>query len=347
MPDLKIYTILDLSNWLIHNHAAEGLSEKIIAPARAWAIIHNPYVKDEDAVVAAIFVNNEVAAYTTAFPELINGERYWWFSALWCDPKYRGHGYGIIVIGSLAEIYGIEHSLDRWGAPDTVEIFTYLGQRTSYSKRYILGSKIDHRTYKGKLIYLGRYSQKLLHKLIERPAKKVAYELCYITHVDDTTYSFIQQNKKDDYFLRSKEMLNWILHYSFTISTPLIEHTRPSSSFSPSETINSQIYAIQVWDNDTIIGFYMMKLTSKCLHMLYLYYLEEEKSKVFASVRDHIKRMPTSQFLTDNEELQKYIRQQIYFPKFRVINISFSHPESFAEPTNKTVQYGDGDSFTQ
>ena len=57
MPDLKKYTILDLRNWLIHNHATEGLSDKIIAPQRAYAIINNPYVKDEDSVLCAIFEN--------------------------------------------------------------------------------------------------------------------------------------------------------------------------------------------------------------------------------------------------------------------------------------------------
>lgn len=347
MPDLKIYTILDLRNWLIHNHPIEGLSRKIIAPARAWAIIHNPYVKDEDAVVAAIFVNNEVAAYTTAFPELINGERYWWFSALWCAPKYRGHGFGVIVIGSLAEVYGIEHCLDRWGAPDTIEIFTYLGQKNSFQKRYILGSKINRNTFKGRLTSLIRSTQKIVHKLIECPTKKVAYNLSYLTHIDDKTYTFIQQNKKDDYFLRSKEMLNWILHYSFTISAPLIEYTKSSSSFSPSETINSQIYAIQVLDADEIIGLYIIKMNGECLHMLYLYYLDEKKLKVFASIRDHIRYLHINQFSTDNKELQKYISQQIYFPKYREIKVSFSYPESLTAPIGKTMQYGDGDNFTQ
>ena len=69
MPELKIYTILDLRNWLIHNHATEGLSDKIIAPQRAYAIINNPYVKDEDSVLCAIFENEIPVAYTATFPD--------------------------------------------------------------------------------------------------------------------------------------------------------------------------------------------------------------------------------------------------------------------------------------
>lgn len=94
MPELKLYTVKQLRAWLMHNHATEGLSEQIIAPSRAWAIIHNPYVKDEDPVLAAIFVDGEMAAYTAAFPELIEEKRYWWFTSLWCNPKHQGKGFG-------------------------------------------------------------------------------------------------------------------------------------------------------------------------------------------------------------------------------------------------------------
>ena len=114
MPELKLYTVAQLRDWLEQNHPADGLSEQIIAPSRAWAIIHNPYVKDDDPVLAAIFENGEMAAFTAAFPEMIGEKRYWWFTSLWCDPKHQGKGCGVIVIGSLAEVYSEECILDRW-----------------------------------------------------------------------------------------------------------------------------------------------------------------------------------------------------------------------------------------
>ena len=96
MADLKLYTILDLRNWLIHNHSIDGLSDKIIAPQRAFAIINNPYVKDNDVVLCAIFENSTPVAYTAAFPDWINREEriVWWFSTLYCHPSVQGKGYG-------------------------------------------------------------------------------------------------------------------------------------------------------------------------------------------------------------------------------------------------------------
>ena len=77
MPELKLYTTAQLREWVLHNKAVDGLSEKIISRTRAYALINNPYVKEEDPVLAAIFVNGENAAYVTAFPELIENKRYW------------------------------------------------------------------------------------------------------------------------------------------------------------------------------------------------------------------------------------------------------------------------------
>lgn len=346
MPELKLYTVVQLRDWLEHNHPVDGLSEQIIAPSRAWAIIHNPYVKDDDPVVAAIFEDGEMAAFTSAFPEMIGNQRYWWFTSLWCDPKHQGKGFGLIVIGSLAEVYGEEYILDRWGAKETVEIFSCLGAQTVYTPRYIFGSKINRQTAKGQLVYVVRSLQKGLHKLIEKPTKHEDYTLRYLSYIDDETYAFIQSHRNQDLFLRTQSMLNWILQYSFTQACPLMEYTMPTTPFAPAKAQSNHIYAVQVWDDSQLVGFYMMKHTESDLHLLYLYYDTEAKNKVFASIRDHVKRMRMEQIMTDNKDLAGYIRKNIYFPKHQTLQIHFAHPKSFILPEAPTLQYGDGDNFS-
>ena len=346
MPELKIYTTAQLRDWLMHDCAAEGLSEHVIAPSRAWAIMHNPYVKDDDPVVAAIYEDGEVAAFTAAFPELIGEYRYWWFSSLWCDPKHQGKGYGLIVIGSLAEEYGEEYILDRWGAKETIEIFSCLGTKTIYSPRYIFGSKINRLTTKGKVVHFVRSLQKSLHKLIELPAKREEYMLRYIPYIDDNTYAFIKAHCNRDLFLRTQPMLNWIVQYSFTQACPLIESTAPTTPFAPAKAQTNHIYAVQVWNKEQLIGFYIMKHTEDDLHVLYLYYDADAANKVFASIRDHVKRLEIEQLVTDNVDLANYIRRYIYFPKYKEMQIHFAHPASMTIPINPTFQYGDGDGFT-
>lgn len=346
MPDLKLYTVADLREWIEHSNAAEGLSETIIAPHRAYAIVDNPYVKDDDPVVAAIFVDGENVAYTTAFPEVIDGQRYWWFSTLWCDPNHRGNGYGLIVIGSLVEIYGAEYCLDRWGAQDTVEIFAYFGHKTTYTHRYALGSKIDKSTLKGKFVAFVRATQKCLHQLIESPAKHEEYSLRYIPYVDERTCVFMRAHSGNDYMLRTQETLNWILRYPFSYSAPLAERIDRILPVFQAETPHTELFAVQVWDREELLGFYLMKQNADVLHILYLYYEEAQKTKVFASIRDHVKRMKIEQCVTEHKPLAEYLKKEIYFPKHSVQQISFSVPEEMELPYEGTVQYGDGDCFT-
>ena len=346
MPELKLYNVAQIREWLVNNHAAEGLNEKVIAPSRAWAIIHNPYVKDKDPVVAAIFEDDEVVAFTAAFPELIDNQRYWWFTSLWCDPKHQGKGYGLIVIGSLAEVYGEEYILDRWGALETRDIFTHLGAQITYTPRYIYGSKIDCQTAKGKLVQFVRSLQKGLHKLIERPSKREEYTLRYLSNIDAETYAFIKTHRNGDLFMRTQPMLNWILQYSFTQACPLIEHTMPTTPFASAKAKSNHMYAVQVWDKDRLVGFYIMKHTEEDMHAMYLYYEVDAANKVFASIRDHVKRLNVAQLVTDDEELANYILKNIYFPKHRVEQIHYAHPESFGVQPEITLQYGDGDNFT-
>lgn len=346
MPELKLYTIAQLRAWVEDNQVDEGLSQTIVALQRAYAIIHNPYVKDTDPVVAAIFVDGKNVAYTTAFPEMIDGKRYWWFSTLWCDPKHRGNGYGLIVIGSLVEVYGAEYCLDRWGAEDTVEIFSYFGHKATYTHRYALGSKIDRSTPKGKIVAFIRAAQKCSHRLIERPAKRENYSLRYVPNIDQCTYAFIRAHRGNDFILRTQETLNWVLHYPFSYSAPLAERIDKSLPIFQAETPHTELFAVLVLNKEKLIGFYLMKQNADVLHILYLYYEEAQKTKVFASIRDHVKRMKIEQCVTENKPLADYLRKEIYFPKHSVHEISFSVPNTMELPKEGGVQYGDGDCFT-
>lgn len=342
MPELKLYTVAQLRDWVLQNRAVEGLSEKIVSRTRAFAIINNPFVKDDDPVIAAIFMGEENAAYITAFPELIEGKRYWWFSALWCDPKYQGNGYGLIAVGSLAEEYGTEYCLDRWGAKETVEIFTYLGHKTVYTPRYSLGVHVNRDTTKGKCIYHIRNLQTKLCRAFKQQSY-VDYSLRYLSNIDDATYAFICAHNNNDYLHHTQEYLNWGLHYSYIQSAPMVERVRTKMPFSQAEVPDTQTYAIQVLDGDAIVGFYIMKVKEENLHVLFSYYEEQHTDQVFASIRDHVKRMQIAQCITENEALADYLYKEIYFPKRSIAKVSFSYPDAMLQPEEGHVQYGDGD----
>ncbi|MEE0922293.1 MAG: hypothetical protein U0L47_07360 [Paludibacteraceae bacterium] len=350
MPDLKIYTILDLRNWLIHNHAIGGLSEKIIAPQRAYAIINNPYVKDEDSVLCAILENGIPVAYTAAFPDYLVREKrlIWWFSTLYCHPRVQGKGYGLIVVGQLCEMIGEGNYFDMDGAEETVSIFTYFGLITRYIPRYMFTHKNIHCTsLKGMIAYLieivARWQCLLKRKKLSSRIAKNDYILRYVSCIDDTTYRFIVNHASDDAFLRSQAMLNWILAYPFMLASPLINRVEKSLEFS-SVVPSYVVQAVQVWNNEKLMGVFIYRMMDKEFSVKYLYYDHEYANDVFEAIAEHVISLKAQQIQTTDNNLAYWLRSLMLTTKIYEENQSFSYPNWF-EVSNKSIQQGDGDVF--
>ena len=339
MPELKIYTVKDLREWLENNHPAEGLSERVIAPTRAWAIIHNPYVKDEDAIVAAIFEDGELAAYTASFPDMLDGKRVWWASTLYCYPKYSGKGYGLIVVGSLMEAHEPDLTYDRWAAKETVEIFNHLGLQTAYTKRYYFSDrKIDTHSLKGKLAYCVQAIQKSLH-LWSKPSK-ANYLVLYTYSIDNEAYAFMKAHCRNDLWLREQEMLNWIVKYPFFNGGKW--KVESGKCIFGDEARVYEYKVAKVYLDDELHGVCVLRLHDEELTVVYLYYTYEKRELVFDSIIDQIIALRPKSFITENEYLHERVLERLYFPKSGVEQVSLSLPEIKGE---FKMQMGDGDSF--
>lgn len=343
MPELKLYTVTDLREWIMNNHPTRGLSEQVIAPTRAWAIIHNPYVKDDDAIVAAIYEDGQLAAYTASFPDMLDGKRVWWASTLYCYPQFAGRGYGMIMVGSLMEAHEPDLTYDRWGAKETVEIFNHFGYQTTYTFRYHLSNKkIDTSSFKGKLVYCLQSLKKCLHPWPK--ASKVCYTLRYTSYIDGETYVFLQKHRRDNLWLRERDMLNWILRYPFMHGCTLLNRVEKDTRFS--SNVNLYEYnVVKVYSEEQMVGFYMLRENSKSLAITYLYYAEDYSRMVYTSIVDHIIAIKPQGFITEDKELWAYVQQRLYFPKIWEEKVSLSLPTNQRGITNFTFQLGDGDSF--
>lgn len=343
MPELKIYTVKDLREWLTNNHPAEGLSERVIAPTRAWAIIHNPYVKDDDAIVAAIFEDGELAAYTASFPDMLDGKRIWWASTLYCYTKFTGKGYGLIVVGSLMEAHEPDLTYDRWAAKETVEIFNHFGYQTIYTKRYRLSDKkIEANSLKGKLAYLAQELKKCFHPWSK--STKSNYTIQYISSIDDEAYTFMKAHKRSDLLLREQEMLIWIVQYPFYKSGESRVESKELCIFGD-EAKEYEYKVVMVYVDEQLQGVYVLRLHDDELSIVNLYYTYEKRDVVFDSIIDCIIAKRPKSFVTENEYLFERVRENLYFPKNEEEHVSLSLPDSQQDLTNFTFQLGDGDSF--
>lgn len=336
MPELKLYTVKDLLEWLENNHPAEGLSEQVIAPTRAWAIVRNPYVKDDDAIVAAIFEDGELAAYTASFPDMLDGKRVWWASTLYCYPKFTGMGYGLIVVGSLMEAHEPDLTYDRWAAKETVEIFNHFGYHTIYTKRYHLSDKkIDTSSLKGKLAYFAQELKKCLHPWLK--ASEANYTVQYTGHIDDEAYEFMKAHRKNDLWLREQDMLNWIIQYPF-FNAGIKGNT---CIFGDGARLYEYKVA-KVYIDEQLQGIYVLRLHDEELSVVYLYYTEKKRDMVIDSIIDQIVALHPKSFVAEDEYLIVRVSDGLYFPKSEQEQISLSLPEIKGD---FSMQMGDGDSF--
>ncbi len=339
MVDIKLYTVSQLRDWLVHDQPTDGLSEQIIAPSRAWAIIHNPYVRDDDAIVAAIFEDGELAAYTASFPDMLDGQRIWWASTLYCYPQFAGRGYGMIVVGSLMEAHEPDLNYDRWGAQETVEIFNHFGFQTTYTKRYHLtDKKIDTSSLKGKLVYCVQELKKCLHPWSK--ATNVNFTVQYIESIDDEAYEFMKAHKDNDLWLREQDMLNWIVQYPF-VKGGVNEKACVFGA-------NAKVYEYKiakVYVENQLQGVYFLRQYDDTLSIVYLYYTEEKRDEVFSSIVSQIIAVRPKSFITENYDLLGFVKDRLYFPKLEEEKVSLSLPDNQQRLTNFTFQLGDGDSF--
>lgn len=357
MPEVKLFSIVDLRNWLENHQPVEGLSDAVISPSRAYAILHNPYVKEEDHVVATIYDHGELAAYTAAFPEILNHQsqitncdsmnRIWWFSTLYCAPKFRGKGYGLIVIGSLAEEYGIENCYDMWGAQETVEIFRMLGLKDITIPQYEFGPKSIHRnTIKGKLAYAVQQLQLTFHtrrRALAKRIKQTPFELQYTMHIDDETYSFIVAHADKDAFLRSHDTLNWILNYPFVRVTTNAAMLPQRTAF-PDVATEYTLQCVRVLVDSKLVGVYVFRVNVTQMAVKYLYYDTQYQNIVFAAIASKILEYNKPSFETREEDLANFIKPYHLFPKLEQKPISFSYPENAKIDLSKCFQ-SESDNF--
>lgn len=345
---LELFTVQQVRNWLKTGVGERGLTEEVISRTRAWSIIHNPYATDDLNIISAIFVNNEVAAYTHLFPDEQNGQRIYWNTTLYCAPKYEGRGYAAIVIGQFCEIYG-ERYFDLNAAAASIANLKFCGLNVAYVPQYVFSGKAIRGN--GLKARMARWKECVAYicttrrpKLIQ-DIKKATYNIRYASFVDDKVYAFIRNHSDNDVFLRSQAMFNWIQQYPLMQDSPLIDRVEPDSEFS-STVANAHMYGVEVYRNKELAGFYILNVSNQAVDVSYVYYASEYSQEVFLSIAEHIIHFNKPQVLMSDNQLSDFLKGYQLYTKWTERRKSFAYPPSFAYDASKHIQSGDGDNLT-
>lgn len=345
---LELFTVQQVRDWLKTGVGERGLSEEVISRTRAWSIIHNSYATDVLNIVSAIFVNDEVAAYTHLFPDESRGERLYWNTTLYCNPKYEGRGYAAIVIGQFCELYG-ERYFDLDAVQESIANLKFNGLNVEYVPQYILSGKaIRGNGFKAKLarlreqISLACTTRKAA---LVRDIESAKYSIKYAPFVSDDVYSFIKEHSTHDVFLRSQEMFNWILNYPLMQDSPVEERVELDSVFT-STRAGSQMYGVEVYVHAQLVGFYILNVCDTSMDVSYIYYDAKCENEVFLSIAEHILHYESQKVMLSHKPLLKFFLGYKLFTKNSVRMKSFSYPQGFVYDATKEMQSGDGDNLT-
>lgn len=349
--DISLFSAEQIKNWLFHNAHYKGLSEKLIDKGRAFALVTNPFVTDEMPLISAIFVDDEVAAFTYVFPdELEKPEKktVYWNTTLYVNPKYEGRGFAYCVIAQICEIYGKDY-FDLDAAEASVENLKYQGMTVEYLTQYVLQNKnIIRQGLKGELAYWKDKWDRLItskEKALRENLVGSDYQIEYVTYVDDELYSFIRDCSHQDLFLRSQQSFNWLLQQPFLNESPLMDRVGRTNDFA-SSTIEFRLYGVKVLRNNQIVGFVILRRAKDEWAVKYVYYKQGDEKETFLAIAEHLLSIPKRKLFTADNKLRDFINQYGIFSQCFEYKKSFAFPAEFGYDRSSSIQVGEGDNMT-
>ena len=352
MEHHRLFTIADLKDWIIYGKRKEGLCEEVITTTRAYSFINNPYVSDDMPVISALYVDNELAAYTAAFPEVLVKPKCTthWFNSLYVAPKYEGKGYGLFVIGSLMECYGNDPVFDLDAVPTSIEILSYLGLLSSTFRQFNFRKKcIYSNSLRGKLAlaydkyYRFVYHRKTIDALKSR-IQKASYSIKYDVFIDEESYCFIKKHAQNDAFLRTKESLNWMLRFPFVHEAPILSRVKAEQLFSSAKEWQ-RYYVVKVYEGNVMVGIYVLSNSKTRLFLLQLYYDVIWQDDIMLSIAEHIIKIDNAQFATTNPKVADFVKNNKLYTINTKKEISICYPKEYETVIDQAIQGGDGDMF--
>ena len=349
--EMRLYTAAQLRDWLLHGRVVEGLSDELIDRTRAYALVSNPFVTDEMALVSALFVDGELGAYTYVFPDSMerpSGRTLYFATVLHVKPKYEGRGFAYCVVAAICELYG-DNYFDIDAAEATVEVMRYQGMKVRFLPMYVLRQKvISGNSWKARVARVWEQLSRCRRSkeaLLRRHLAQSDYELQYVDYVDDAIYAFIKAHAGGDLLLRRKETFDWILQHPLMQESPLRTRVKNRCKFASAMTV-FRMYGMVVRKKDEMVGFVVLRATQHEWAVKYIYYDHSAARDVFLAVAEHLLAQPKAVFTTADRLLHVFVLQYGLFARDEVYQKSFAYPANFEYDETLGVQAGEGDNVT-
>ena len=350
MIDYKTYTAKDVREW-IDDGAKNGLSENIISLTRANALVHCPYVKDDDVLVVSALDGDKVVGYTAIFPEKLERPDIWIATGttLWVNPDYADDFVGYNLVQRLWGSYPQCAVIGSDVAKPAALIDKLLGAKIAKYERkaFVFRRSIEVHSLRnvGSLLlepFRKCCQKKAIKKVIASIPNNLRVRVSNV--IDAETYAFINDHSANNIFLRSREMLNWILRYPFSVEKPLMERANPSRQFSD-QIAKFSNHLLQIYADDTLVGVVLLAERNSTMHVKMLYTDDAYKEVVYALIVKVMLNSGAEQLFSLYPQLNAYLESYQVALKVYNRDFLFTYPKSMTIPQLLVLQGIEGDMF--
>ncbi len=350
MIDYKTYSAKDVRAWL-ENGANNGLSENIISRTRANALAHCPCVKDDDVLVVSAKDGEKVVGFTAIFPEKLERPDRWIATGttLWVNPDYADEFVGYNLVQRLWGSYPEYAVIGSEVSPAAAVIDKLLGAAIlKYERKaFVFRRSIEVQSLRNVASLLLEpfrkcRQRKVIMRIVASIPNNMHIRAC--DAIDAGTYEFIKAHSFKDTFMRSREMLNWILRYPFSVENPLMERAKKSMQFSD-QIAKYCNHFLQIYADDTLVGVVLLTERNSALHVKMLYTDDAHQEAVYALIVAAMHKSGAEQLLSIYPQLNAYLESHQVALRMNKADLIFTHPRTLEINTPFILQGMDGDMF--
>ena len=344
------YTVNDLRDW-IEKGANNGLSEHIVSLSRANALLHCPCAKDGDVLVVSAMDGDVVVGYTAIFPEHLVRPDMWIATGttLWVNPDYADDFVGYNLVQRLWQSYPQYAVIGSDVSPTAAVIDKLLGAKVVKYERKVFVFR--RRIAIHSLRNLGSWLMEPLRQCRQRQAlANVLASIPSDIHVaarnvvDAEVYEFIRSHSTNDTFLRSCEMLNWMLRYPFSAENPLANHTVKRMAFSDQIAAYSN-HLLSVYQDRTLVGVVMLAVRNSNMEVKMLYTDDQYRESVYALIVETMVHSSAQQLVSIYPQLNAYLQSHHVALRTNSSELIFTYPKADKHFSPLVLQGADGDMF--
>lgn len=237
--------------------------------SKAQWILKNDRIEPEDHVAVIGLEKDKIIAYTLIVPDLIKvgntHEKVNWIHIWWVNQKYSGSIIGTYIFNKTIRVLNKNVILNSY-IENTNEFFNKGPFTTIKARpRFTIFFKLDHSILVSKLSVLKHFKwlvalanntivrlyNQLNKNKIKNATKNLTYD--YLNILDDETWQLIEKKTKNDFTVKTRDYVNWLIDNTQYTQTPISNkflHSYSTTGYSKNIYSNT----VKVIYNNSLIG---------------------------------------------------------------------------------------------